>query len=104
MGAKCENRPLGWKCGRGAGGVPPGATKACRAKNAAASHGIVDAAGDGAFADEETVRDAGELLKRIIVFVRDRLAGTIRASHDEGIRGSGGKEQMVPRRVGQDHG
>ena len=85
------------------GAYPRARRRIAGPKRADARDGIVHAARDGPFADQKTVRDTGELLQRVVVFIGDGLAGAIRAGHDQNLGGAGGKQQMMQRRVGQHH-
>src|ERR1700676_2289551 len=90
--AQSENGAVGRKCGSSAGGVSSRSAQNRRTKSPHPGDGIVDAASDGAFADQKTVRDARELLQRVFVPVSDWLTGAIRTGHDENLGGARGKQ------------
>ncbi len=101
--AECEDRAIAWKRGRGARSISARATKNRGPKTPDASNGIVHAAGNGPFADQETIRDGGEMAYRVVVLIGDRLARTIRAGHHQNFGRARGEQQMVQRRVRQHH-
>ena len=72
-----------------------------RTKHSGARHGVIHPARDGALADQECVRDPGETIQRVLVFVGNRFAGTVGAGHDQDVRSAPGKEQMLQRRIRQ---
>src|SRR5579864_1024850 len=72
--AQSQDGAIRRDCSRGSGGIAPGPAENRWAKNARASNRIVHAAGDGPFADQKTIRNAGKLLKSVIVLVGNWLA------------------------------
>ena len=85
----------------GAGSVAARAPQNDGPESADARDGIVDAARDGALADEERVGHAGQPVEGILLVVSDGLAGAVGAGHHQHVGRAGGEEQMVQRRVGQ---
>ena len=101
--ANSQNGTFDGKSGHGAGSIAAGPAENGGAECAGSDDGIVNAARNGTFADQKCVRDSGETLDRVVIFVRDRLAGAIGAGHHQHFRRTRRKEQVMQRRVGQHH-
>jgi hypothetical protein len=68
-----------------------------------ARHRVVHATGDGTPSDEERVGHTAQSRPCVVVFVRDRLARSVRARHHEHVGSAGREEQVMHRRVGKHH-
>src|SRR5262249_46327543 len=64
-----------------------------------ARYGVVAADMNGPVVDEKEVRDAGQLLERIVVLIRDWLIRTVATGHHKRHPNNSAEQQMVQRRV-----
>ena len=103
VGAERENGALDRKRCHRARSVTASAAQDDGTEGAGAGHRIVHSPRDRTLANQKSVRDSCETLQCVFVFVGDRLAGAIRAGHDQNFRGAGSEQQVVQRSVGQHH-
>ncbi len=101
IGSGSEDRTRDWDRGNGGWCITACAAQDHGTETSGAGDGIVDAACDGTFADQERVGDSRKALDGLFVAVGDRLAGAIRAGHHQDFGRAGGEKQVVKRRVGE---
>ena len=103
IGAQREDRTLARQRRHCPGSIAARPPQNDRTESAIANHGIVHPARDRPLPDQECVRDAGETLQRIFVFVGDRFTRSVGAGHDHSRRRARRKQQVMQRSVGKHH-